>query len=1044
MRYRILGPLRVRTGTGWTTVAAEKQRTVLAVLLADAGRPVRVDRLVDAVWGDQPPRKAVNTVQAYVMRLRRLLPAGRLVTRAGGYELMVDADDVDAMVFERLAADARRELDEGRLELGADRLKKALALWRGPVFADVPATASLVACAAALDQARLAAEEDWAGALLDLDRHEHALGELPRMVEEYPLREVRWVLLMRALHGQGRRAEALDAYRRARRVLREELGLEPGGDLRALQQAVLTDADRVTPPPSTATARPAQLPAQVSAFTGRVRALERLDALTPGVGAPAVGEPTATAVVIFAIAGTAGVGKTALAVHWAHRVTGHFPDGQLYLNLHGHAAGPPVAPIEALGRFLRALDVPPEAVPSDMDEASALFRSRLAGRRMLVLLDNARDPDQVRPLLPGTGGCLALVTSRQRLDGLIARDGAIPLPIDVLSADESHELLTRLLGDKRVRAEPAGATGELARLCDHLPLALRLAAADLVTRPHTTVAEYVQRLGRDRLNGLDFGNDGIRAAFDLSYHALPDDTRRVFRLLGLAPGPDIAPMAAAALTGTAPGTAAAQLDQLAAAHLVDEQASGRFTMHDLIHAYAAELATTTDPDDLALHRLYDHYLRHADAAASMMFPNILRLPDVAPDPGRFSDLAEASAWLDGERANLVAAVVHAAEHGPRSAAWRLADALRGYFNARMSTVDWQLVAETGLAAAVADGDRHAIAAGYISLGMLDFVCGRFQDAIDHDERAAAQAREAGWPLAEATALGNLAGTYATMGDLDAATERYLSSLVLRRQVGWLIGEASVLGNLGQIDLERGRLTLAAEHLADAGATFGRLGATIPEARADLARGDVYHALGRLDDAASMLAKALEVFRAAGARLSEGNTLTSLADVHRELGDRTRARPFAETALLIAYEIEDRGLESTAVAALASLDLDGGAVQTAIDGHDRALHLAREAGASYYVNDALIRLAGAHARADRLDRAAEVASEALDLARHSGYRMHEGRALTVLAEIRLDRGELDLACDLAEQAADIHLETGHRPGHDRATAITGRARHAVRR
>jgi DNA-binding SARP family transcriptional activator len=616
VRFRILGPLLVRSGAGWLPVPAEQQRLVLAMLLADAGRAVSIDHIVDALWGDRPPRRAVNTVQAYVLRLRRRLGDGTLVTRGRGYELLVGDNDLDAAVFERLVTAGRRELDRGRAEAGAARLVKALALWRGPAFADVPVSPSLAARAMHLEQLRLIAEEDRAGALLDLGRQLEVVDDLRRLVDESPLRERRWALLMRALDGCGRRAEALHAFHRARRVLRAELGLEPGPQLREVQRAILTGSGSAAPEDAVpARVVPAQLPADVSGFTGRDGPIDLLDALLRTDG-----EDAGTAAVVAAIAGTAGVGKTALAVHWAHRVRDRFGDGQLYVDLRGRADGPPVRPIEALARFLRALDVPPEQIPSDVDEAGALYRSLLARRRVLVLLDNAHDAEQVRPLLPGHPHCIALVTSRDRLGGLIARDGATPLPLDALTGGEARALLARLLGGARVADEPA-AVADLAAVCDNLPLALRIAAANLSARPRTGIAGYVRRLRADRLGGLEAGGDGVRAAFDLSYAALPDPARRLFRLLGVVPGRDISVPAAAALAGARPAEAEPWLERLAIAHLVQEHAFGRYTLHDLLRRYAAERAQAEEPETerrRALDRLYRYHQRGAGAAAAVL------------------------------------------------------------------------------------------------------------------------------------------------------------------------------------------------------------------------------------------------------------------------------------------------------------------------------------------------------------------------------------------------------------------------------------------
>jgi DNA-binding SARP family transcriptional activator len=499
MRFQMLGPLRIWDGTRWTYLPAAQQRVVLAMLLANVGRVVRVEQLIDQIWGTDPPRAALATVQVYVSRLRKMLGwgvRGPLSTLDRGYQLMVEPDDVDALVFESLATAGRRDVAAGRLEDGVERLTRALALWRGPALADVPAAPRVDTEIARLERARLTAMEERFGALLELRRPAEVVDELGAVVRQYPLRERLWAQLMRALYQSGRRSEALATYRDARDVLLAELGLEPGPELRDTHRAVLADDPALGVAARTAPDRPvpAQLPADVAGFTGRESELRRLDELMPTV------DPGSTAVVVCTVTGPAGVGKTALAVRWAHRIRDRFPGGQLYVDLHGcggrGARRSPggMKPIEALARFLSALGVPPERVPTHVDEAAALFRSLVSGRRMLVLLDNAHHPDQVRPLLPGEARCMVVVTSRDRLDGLVARDGAARLSIDALLPDDARRLLARMLGADRAGAEPA-AVAELARLCGHLPLALRLAGAHLSARTDVSIAGYTDGLG---------------------------------------------------------------------------------------------------------------------------------------------------------------------------------------------------------------------------------------------------------------------------------------------------------------------------------------------------------------------------------------------------------------------------------------------------------------------------------------------------------------------------------------------------------------------
>ncbi|ALG12333.1 AfsR/SARP family transcriptional regulator [Kibdelosporangium phytohabitans] len=730
MRFRILGPLQVYTGDRWSAIRAAQPRAVLAVLLARAGHTVSADRLVDEIWGERPPRTAHNTVQGYVMRLRRLLGADAndlLLTKNRGYQVAVAAEELDAAAFKRLLESGQRDLGEGRLHAAAGELAAALALWQGPAFADVPATSIVAAETARLEQYRLTALETRLDTDLALGRHVETVDELHRLTTEHPLRERLRGLLMLALYRCGRRAEALETYSQGRAELVKELGLEPGPELRRLEQDILADDPGLLSIAGTATAAslgtPAQLPADVAGFVGRQTQLHQLDKLLTDRG-------TATTVLISAIAGTAGVGKTALAVHWAHRVRDRFPDGQLHVDLRGYSTGSPMRPIEALARFLRALGVAADRVPVEVDEAAALYRSLLADRRMIVVLDNAFQPEQVRPLMPGAPGCLVLVTSRSVLAGLVATDGAYELTLDVLTAKESDALLRGLLGTERIEAQPR-ATADLAELCAHLPLALRIAAAQLLGQPRLAVAGYVDQLrSGDRLDSLRVAGDeqtAVLPAFTQSYSALPDGTRRLFRLLGSVPGPGITAEASAALAGISRQDAGARLATLAAGHLLEERVPGRYGCHDLLRQYAKERSRHEDTEserDSALRALYDWYLHTVDEAAAMLYPEMQRLslPPERDQPraAGFDDHTDALAWLDTERANLVAVVTHAAQHQPWPVAGLIAESLRGYFWLRMYTVDWLEVASAGQSIAESTGDPKAVTAALLSLADINF------------------------------------------------------------------------------------------------------------------------------------------------------------------------------------------------------------------------------------------------------------------------------------------------------------------------------------
>jgi DNA-binding SARP family transcriptional activator len=1038
MRFRVLGPLRVWDGSGWVSIRAGQERVVLAVLLAEAGRVVSAGRLIDEIWGQRPPRTAVNTVQVYVRRLRRALgfaADGPLVTRTHGYELLVGDGELDAVVFERMVASGRRALAEGRLEVAVAELAEALAFWQGPPLADVPPAPTVAAETGRLTQARLGALEDRVGAQLELGRHGEVVGDLQRLVDEHPLRERLRSHLMVALYRCGRRAEALEAYRHARDAMVDRLGLEPGPQLQRLQQAILVDDPELTRtgrpgPDSDGRPVPAQLPAGVAEFTGREAQLREFDAL--------LGRVDSGALVIATIAGTAGVGKTALAVHWAHRVRDRFPDGQLYVNLRGHSTGPPLRPLDVLAGFLSVLGVPADEVPSDVDTAAALYRSLLAGRRLLVLLDDAGDPDQVRPLLPGGRGCLVLVTSRDRLGGLVAREGATRFELDALGAGEAGNLLSRLLGAERAGAEPA-AVVELAGLCGYLPLALRIAAANLAGRPRMRIAEYAAALaGGDRLGGLAVDGDAqtaVRVAFDHSYAALAADTRRAWRMLGLLPGLDITAEALAALGGTSVDGAARLLEQLAGAHLVDEHHPGRYACHDLLRRYAADRAETEDrlaEREAALTRLYAHHLRRVDAAAEVLYPTILRMaPSTATDADRFADPADATAWLDAERANLVSAVRHTAVHGPLRVAWLLADGLRGYFLMGMHYVDWRSVAGAGLAAAEAAGDLRGQAAAQLSLGLYHVVRNHPDAALGHCAGALDCARRAGWAEGESAALAHIGGQHWSSGRLAEAAAHYTEALAIDRGSANLRGQANKLGNLGQVSHAQGRLALSAEQHGQALAIYRELGSGLGVGRAIAELGWVYHAQGRLDEAHAHLTRALTLHHEVGDRAVEAYTMCALAAVHRDAGRHDAARHLAEVALAFARQTGDRTLECTALITEAGVHHAVGDNRSAVDGFRRALDLSREIGLGQDEVAALLGAAEAHEAAGDLVEAEELAERTLALARTTGYRVVEGNALVTLALVNAGRGDDGRALELATAALAIHAETGHRHGLARA-------------
>jgi tetratricopeptide (TPR) repeat protein len=793
-------------------------------------------------------------------------------------------------------------------------------------------------------------------------------------------------------------------------------------------------------PEPAAGAAPAHLPAAPAGFTGRERQLKRLDELLVEAG---------RGLRVVVVSGMAGVGKTALAVHWGQRVRDRFPDGQLYVNLRGYASSSPVRPVAALAGFLQALGVAAEQVPVEPEPAAAQYRSLLADRRMLVVLDNASSIEQVRPLLPGGSGCLVLVTSRERLAGLVALEGAGHLDLAVLDPGEAGELLAWVVGAQRVEAEPA-AVAELARWCGFLPLALRVAAANLALHPQRRIAAQAAQLaGGDRLAALAVDQDeqtAVRVAFDHSYTGLPAEARRLFRLLGLVPGPHVTADAAAALGGTTRAEASRLLNRLASAHLMDQPAPGRYTLHDLVRLYAADRAEheeTTEDRQAATERLFDWYLQTADAAGRLLNPETLRLPpleEAAPQPARFDDHQQALAWLDDQRPNLLAAVQHAAEHGLRPVAWRLADTLRGYYYLRMYTLDWLVVAGAGLAAAEAGEDLPAQAAAEHSLADLHRRIGQFQRAIEHYTRASTRSQQAGWLEGQTSTLGGLGTTYFHLGRLPESAEHFTQALALASKHGQTTRQAARLGNLGLVYWLQGRLQQAADQHTQALALSRQLGSRRNEAVGLANLGESYHSLGRFDDALGCLTTALALHRELGDRGGEAEALCVLAAVHRDAGRHRHALESAQAAVALSRDTGERPTEASAMATLATVHGCAAQYAQAIDHHQQALALARETDTRYAEMTALIGLAVAYRQLANNGDAESFARHGLALAEQGGYRVVEGQAHTALAGVHLDLDEPDQAIEHAERAIAIQQETGHRLGEARARQELGNVLH----
>jgi DNA-binding SARP family transcriptional activator/tetratricopeptide (TPR) repeat protein/DNA-binding XRE family transcriptional regulator len=1018
LEIKLLGPLTVHRADAPVDVGPPRQRCVLGLLGLQPNRVVRQEEIIDVLWGAHPPATSRNMVHAYVSRLRRLLPPRKgiaLITGGdGGYRLTVDSDLLDLLRFDELVA--RAVAGSGS---ALDLYAQALACWRGPVLADLTARLRQHPAAVVLTRRHVDAVLAYADLAIAAGLHQGAEEQLRALIAEEPLHEGAHARLMLAVAGSGRRAVALNLFAEVRGRLVEELGLEPGSELRDVQVQVL----RGELPLAGARPTPAQLPVDVVGFTGRTDHLVRLDGLLSTTGA----------VVITSIVGMAGVGKTALAVHWAHRVAERFTDGQLYVNLQGHTSASSVRPLQALAGLLRALGVRADEVPVDLEEAATLYRSLLAGRRMLLVLDNAANAEQVRSLLPGSPGSLVVITSRDRLTGLIATHGVQRLTLGVLTAAESVAVLSRMLGADRVNREPAAAA-ELARVCGRLPLALRIAAANLTDRPVRSITDHVAALRTDdRLSELAVDDDpqvAVRVAFDQSYVRLCPDVRRMFRELGLVPGADVSLPAAAALADHPPEQVAKWLGRLVDAHLLEQRGPGRYGLHDLLRLYAQERGEHEDgmwEHAAALERLLDWYLFAADRAAALLYPGMLRLPLPAMDPAptvEFGAPAEAVAWLDTELANLIAAVQHAAEHGPHRTAWLLADSLRGYFWLRRSTVDWLAIAGAARSAAERAMDIRAQAAAEHSLGGAYQDAGRYQKAIEHYSRMLTLARRARWTGGEAVALGALGMAHWWCGALRDAADYHAQALALHRQCDPNAGANSLL-NLGLVYRDLGRLDEAAGHLAESLILHRIDRARDGEAHVLGTLGEIAHDRGELDRARRHLEEALALHRDVGDRFGEAYVLGTLAAVHRDAGRPDQALDLARTALRRAGDIGHRSAEARIRNILGSVHMRLGDHREASGQHRHALDLARQMSTRGAEVGALLGLAAVHT--DRPRESLDYAERALALAARTGLQVLEGQAYTLLAAAQHGLGDHDRAAEDAGRALDLHRRTGHHPG-----------------
>jgi DNA-binding SARP family transcriptional activator/tetratricopeptide (TPR) repeat protein len=959
LRVELLGPLAVWRGDIRVDQGGGLRRRLLAALALRLGHTVSRDELIDLLWDSSPPRTAASALHVCVGQLRAMLEPSRapgglpeVVIRVhDGYRLDLGNEQVDLTRFDHGLALARGLRGTAAL----DQYDHALGLWRGPVLADCGDRLRTHPAAVAATGRRIAAVCAAADLAVAEGQPTRAVPWLRGMLAEEPLHEGLHARLILALSASGGRAEALGHYTRARRTLIDELGVEPGPELRAAHGAALgqdravpeATADTGVPEPGAATEAaapgpqlqalhqqilgadplrtahgsgslqpepaqvvPRQLPPSTRHFVGRADALKALNVLRTGAAR------NGNTMALVVICGTAGVGKTALAVHWAHQAARHFGGGQLYVNLRGFdASGNPVTPGEAIRGFLEALGIPADRIPASQQAQVGLYRSLLASQEMLIILDNASDADQVRPLLPAAAGCLVIVTSRNQLGGLAAAEGAGLVALDVLTAADAHDLLSRRIGTRRVSAEP-GAVAELTRLCARLPLALSIAAARVAARPGHPLAELTAELAdsSDRLDVLDIGDSAtdVRAVFSWSYQQLTTPAARMFRLLSTHPGPGISAPAAASLAALPLRDARRALSELARGHLLAEPLPGRYACHDLLRAYAAERAGAVDGDDgrrAAIHRMLDHYLHTACAADRLLNPH--RHATISPAspragvlPEDLADQDQAQSWFATERQALLAAMAHASSTGFDMHAWQIPWALRTFLDRQGHWHDLATAHRVALAAAERLGDREAQAHSHRYLGMALTRLGSHGSAQAHLQHALDLYEQDGSHAYQGL-------TRFSMAEVAEAQGRDYYGLALghaRHALGAYgaandpVGQAMALNNICWYSAHTGDSRTALRSGQQALGMFNDLDHQPGKAHTYNSLGYAYLHLGQHVEALACYEQSLRQFRALGDRYGQARSLTQLGAAQHAAANPGAAHDAWQQALTILDDL----------------------------------------------------------------------------------------------------------------------------------------------
>ncbi|MER5865146.1 BTAD domain-containing putative transcriptional regulator [Kitasatospora sp. NPDC002040] len=1011
----VLGPLRVHLGGRQLDLNGPRQEKVLAVLVLDADRVVPFDTLVDTLWDDAPPDTARRQVHNAIAALRRCLgPLRELIRTDGrGYRAELSSvphgrERVDAHRFRALVRSAETARAAGRRAEAVAALTEGLALWEGPALAGLDGRAVRIA-ADKLDEKRLTAMERLFDLRLDSDEAGALVAGLSELVATHPLRDPFRRQLMLALHRSGRQADALEVYAQGRDLLAADLGLDTRAELRLLHEQILRcdpALDRPAAVEQTAPAGPGRaadgvfrahqrrfLPYDVTDFTGRSDELDRLVTLA--------GRDESATLVVTAVDGMAGIGKTTLAVRAAHALADRYPDGQLFIDLHGHTPGQePITPAAALDRLLRYVGVTPEGIPDGLDQRAAAWRAALANQRVLVVLDNALDVGHVRPLLPGTGHALVLITSRRRLAAL---DSAVNLSLEVLAPEDAVDLFVRIVGAERTAGQDA-AVRDVVALCGCLPLAIRIAASRLRHRSAWSVSHLAHRL-RDRqrrLAELVAGDRSVAAAFEVSYVQLDEPQQRLFRLLGLHPGHDFDAVSAAVLTGSTVAEAEVLLEELFDTHLLSQHTVGRYYFHDLIRQYALTKAEHEEQQagrEEALRRLRQHYLNLARSVADLSDPGLPAAParEVPSAIPGLRTVADAADMLAAERANIVALLAGVPSGSDLEQTWRLAVAVGPLLVRNGYAEDALTGYQHALDAARATDDLHGQAEVQTNLGLAHRALGHYEQAGRALRTALELCRTTGDRYGEARTLWTLGHVGLLRGDYPEVLAQYREALAIFEQLGAARDQAAVLGNIGVVYGYLADYRQALAYHRQALELSRGLDNPFREAVDLLNVGWVHSRLGHAEEAWSCLEQALARTRELGAREVEARTRWAFGDFLHHTGDQAAALGWAREALVLAREIGSRDLESQTLNLIGSIHRSQGSPEVARDCHERALRLATELELRFdqgVAFEGLARLAG-----DAGDRPA--ALEHIDRGLALFSRMHPGRA----AELRLLQQQL---------------------------------------